>query len=223
MKMFMDDEAELGSDNEDNDHRRKRINSQDDDENEEGLDEDLQDFVVYGEKNEGQDDDALREKFYEDMKNDDRALTSGIFKSVILGQNAKRKRGQVDLDELDELSKRRNQRLEERMGNNDSDEEDDFLACEEARKMQQIKDLQDEDELSDSEIRKQMEENEFFQFKKEMERTGEAKFVRRYVNTDDKEAKEEADLEKCMLDLNQNHNDSKQSMRSLASSNLANL
>jgi hypothetical protein len=53
MKMFMDDEAELGSDNEDNDHRRKRINSQDDDENEEGLDEDLQDFVVYGEKNEG--------------------------------------------------------------------------------------------------------------------------------------------------------------------------
>jgi len=56
-----------------------------------------------------------------------------------------------------------------------------------------------------------------------MERTGEAKFVRRYVNTDDKEAKEEADLEKCMLDLNQNPNDSKHSMRSLASSNLANL
>jgi hypothetical protein len=56
-----------------------------------------------------------------------------------------------------------------------------------------------------------------------MERTGEAKFVRRYVNTDGKEAKEEADLEKCMVDLNQNPNDSKQSMRSITSSNLANL
>lgn len=42
------------------------------------------------------------------MKDDDKVLTSGIFKSVILGQNAKRKRGQVDLDELDELSKRKN-------------------------------------------------------------------------------------------------------------------
>lgn len=64
MKMFMEDEAELGSDNEDNDHRRKRINSQDEDEDEEGLDEDLKDFVVYGEKNEGADEEALREKFY---------------------------------------------------------------------------------------------------------------------------------------------------------------
>jgi hypothetical protein len=48
------------------------------------------------------------------------------------------------------------------MGNQDSDEEDDFLACEEARRQQQIRDLADEDELSDSEIRKQMEENDFF-------------------------------------------------------------
>jgi hypothetical protein len=137
MKMFMDDEAELGSDNEDNDHRRKRIRSGDASENEEGLDADLEDFVVYGDgKNDCSDEDALREKFYEDMKKDDRAMTNGIFKSVILGQNAKRKRGQVDLDEMDELSKRKNQRLEERMGNIDSDEEDDFICAEEARRKQ---------------------------------------------------------------------------------------
>jgi len=45
---FFDDEAELGSDDEDNDHIRKNINKNDADENEDGLDEDLKDFVVQG-------------------------------------------------------------------------------------------------------------------------------------------------------------------------------
>jgi len=34
-------------------------------------------------------------------------MTTGIFKQVILGQNCKRKRGQVDLDDLDDFSKRK--------------------------------------------------------------------------------------------------------------------
>jgi hypothetical protein len=42
-----------------------------------------------------------------------------------------------------------------------------------------------------------------------MERTGEDKFVRRYANTKDKEAKEEEEIEKCMEDLTKKHNDSK--------------
>jgi hypothetical protein len=78
--------------------------------------------------------------------------------------------------------------------------------------------------MSDSEIKKQMEENDFFQFKKEMDRAGEDEFKRRYANDkNDKNAKEEAELEKCMVDLNQN--DSKRPFKSISkeSHNLANL
>ena len=38
MKHFLEDEAELGSDNEENDHLRKHIKGDDSDENEEGHD-----------------------------------------------------------------------------------------------------------------------------------------------------------------------------------------
>lgn len=44
----MEEEAELGSDNEENDERRKEINRNDLEEDEEGMDEDLEGFVVYG-------------------------------------------------------------------------------------------------------------------------------------------------------------------------------
>jgi len=46
IKRFLEDEAELGSDNEDNDHLRKRINKEDQDEKEDGMDTDLEGFVV---------------------------------------------------------------------------------------------------------------------------------------------------------------------------------
>ncbi len=46
---FLDEEAELGSDNEENDDVRKNIDREgDDEENEEGLDDDLGGFVVHG-------------------------------------------------------------------------------------------------------------------------------------------------------------------------------
>jgi len=48
MRKYLEMEAELGSDNEDNDDVAKVINRDgDDEENEEGHDEDLKDFVVY--------------------------------------------------------------------------------------------------------------------------------------------------------------------------------
>jgi len=47
MRAFLEEEAELGSDDEENDDARKRINSDDDEENEDGMDEDLADFVVH--------------------------------------------------------------------------------------------------------------------------------------------------------------------------------
>lgn len=53
MRRFLDMEAELGSDDEENDDMRKRINRDDDDEQDgEDLDEDLEDFVVRGDDQE---------------------------------------------------------------------------------------------------------------------------------------------------------------------------
>jgi len=65
----MEDEAELGSDNEENDDKRKRINAEDSEENEEGYDKDLEDFVVHGQgEAEGSEEEAMRDRFLEDMK-----------------------------------------------------------------------------------------------------------------------------------------------------------
>jgi hypothetical protein len=47
MRKFYDDEAEMGSDNSENDDVRKNIKRDDEEENEDGLDEDLKDFVVH--------------------------------------------------------------------------------------------------------------------------------------------------------------------------------
>jgi hypothetical protein len=47
MNKFFDNEAELGSDDEEKDNMRKYIDKDDIEENEEDLDEDLKDFVVH--------------------------------------------------------------------------------------------------------------------------------------------------------------------------------
>lgn len=46
--MFLDTEADLGSDNEANDDKVKRIDKNDEEENEDGLDSDLEGFVDKG-------------------------------------------------------------------------------------------------------------------------------------------------------------------------------
>lgn len=66
---YLDDEAELGSENEENDHVAHRINRNAAEENEDGLDEDLKDFIAIPADNEeiGQ-DDAVHSKWMEDMR-----------------------------------------------------------------------------------------------------------------------------------------------------------
>jgi hypothetical protein len=68
---FMDEEAELGSDNEENDDRRKVINEEDEDEedDEDEMDDDLDGFVVHGADNEEIEEanEAMHEKHMKDM------------------------------------------------------------------------------------------------------------------------------------------------------------
>lgn len=75
-KKFFDEEAELGSDDEENDDICKKINKEDFEENEEGLDADLEEFVDNGDHELIEDDEQNAfAKFQQDMYNDDRAQT----------------------------------------------------------------------------------------------------------------------------------------------------
>jgi hypothetical protein len=118
MAGFFDEEAELGSDDEDNDDNRKAINKNDLEENEEGLDADLEGFVVKGDEQViGDGDEGMMDKFLHDMEEDDRKRTHAVTMAVLYGQNRKRKRGDVPgLDDapMDDFERRKQERLQER-------------------------------------------------------------------------------------------------------------
>jgi len=65
------------------------------------------------------------QKFIRDREADDKANLAKVFSSVILGNNRKRKRGDIDLDDMDEASKKKLMRREQRLQEDwDSDQED---------------------------------------------------------------------------------------------------
>ena len=120
MRRFLEEEAELGSDNEDNDDVRKKINrdADDDEDDEEGLDDDLVDFVVHegddveiGEENEQMADDFRRRQ----MDLDDREMFNRTVNAVIFGHNKKRKRDEVEGLDVDDNGRRKMRMIEERM------------------------------------------------------------------------------------------------------------
>lgn len=122
-----------------------------------------------------------------------------------MGNNRKRKRGEVELDDEDDFSKRKRERIEARqqaLGSQDEEDGDDFgLAHEEQLKRKQmIADMQEED-MSDDEIKKTLENKDYFMFKKEMAKVGEKNFLKRYANSKSKDKEEDDKLEKCMVDL----------------------
>lgn len=81
MRQFLEMEADLGSDNEENDNAVKRINKNDAEENEEGLDKDLQGFVV--QEQEHGDECEANNKYMLDRLNDDKKQTALVYKSII--------------------------------------------------------------------------------------------------------------------------------------------
>jgi hypothetical protein len=105
-KGFFDEEAELGSDDENKDDARKAINKDDLDENEDGMDSDLDGFVAKGDDIEiGDAEEGALNKFMQDMHEDDKKRTHIAMQAALFGQNRKRKRGQVmgEDDDLDDF------------------------------------------------------------------------------------------------------------------------
>ena len=73
LQAFFDEEAELGSDDEENDDAKRVINRNEAEENEDGLDEDLDGFVVKGDDEVIDDaDEEMHQKFLMDLENDDK-------------------------------------------------------------------------------------------------------------------------------------------------------
>ena len=126
---FFEDEAELGSDDEEHDDANtKAINRQDVEENEEGLDSDLEGFIDHtkdgrGDQAAGGDDqeiedleEAARLKFMQDMHNDDKLRTKLAMEAAIYGRK-KRNRAEAgldDLEDMDEYERRKLERIKER-------------------------------------------------------------------------------------------------------------
>lgn len=66
------------------------------------------------------DDGEMIAKFMDDRIADDQAETAKIYQSIFLGNNRKRKRGDVEYDSQDEAMKKKMKRIEDRL-DNDSD------------------------------------------------------------------------------------------------------
>ena len=142
MRKYLEMEAELGSDNEENDDgAAKHINREgDEEEDEEGQDEDLKDFVVYeGDDQEiGDENVNMYEKYARDIDLQDRLNLQKTMEAVIFGRNnKKRKRDEVEgLDDMDDPQRRRKKLMEERFkllrDNEDMAPEDLLLAAAEA-------------------------------------------------------------------------------------------
>lgn len=205
---FFDEEAELGSDDEDKDDARKAIDRRAADENEDGLDEDLADFVVRGDD---QEVDAptgdMRAKFLADLENDEKARMRQAMEAAIFGKNRKRRRGETDLEDdtntLNDYEKRKQQRLEEREQQLNSQDEQEMekhlLEGGKGRALEhlQMKQLIEEEELSEDEIKQQMEQSRYFAFLRENRRKEQLKSM------EAKEKEMEAELGEFMVDLNQ--------------------
>ena len=56
----------------------------------------------------------MLKKFQEDADKEDLKQLNAVYKTMLLGQNRKRKRGEVDLEDLDEDEIRRLRRFEQR-------------------------------------------------------------------------------------------------------------
>lgn len=93
----------------------------------------------------------------------------------------KRKRAEFDLEQLDDESKRKLRRLEERFqqnGEDDSESEVDLRN----RMQEQRELLADEDEMSDEEKDRQLAQKEHIQIQLKFKELGEEKLLKQYSN-----------------------------------------
>lgn len=115
-------------------------------------------------------------KYQLDLQQDDKNATRRVMEAAIFGRNRKRKRGEIDGglgddSELDDFQKRKQERLQEReqMLNSQDDIEElehHLLEGGKGRALEHLrnKQLMEDEELSDDEIQKQVENSKYYTF-----------------------------------------------------------
>ena len=114
---LIDDEAEVGSDDEEHGDRVKKIRRDDVEEREEGLDSDLEGFIDRDMPADGDEiadpTDGAYLRYQMDVENDERDKTRAAMRAAIFGHDKKRKGWQEDAD-MDDLQRRKMERVRER-------------------------------------------------------------------------------------------------------------
>ena len=196
---FFEDEAELGSDNEANDAAKKEINRQDLEENEEGLDSELEGFIDHTKDGRGDNalhrddqeiedlEEAARLKYIQDMQNDDKIRTKLAMEAAIFGRK-KRNREEAGLDDkmedLDEYERRKLERIKEREQIMNSQEEEEMQqqllegGKQRVLEARRLKELQEEEEMSDDEIRQQIDLTKYYKFIQQKDKKDQIKEIK---------------------------------------------
>lgn len=217
MRRFLEEEAELGSDDEENDDNRKRINRDDEDEYDgDELDEDLDGFVVRGDEDDiNNPTEDMYQRFREEEERRDKEDIARTVQAVLFGNNKKRKRGEVEglEDEmLDEDAKKKKKILLERIRQRNLQDTEMFVnqAMEggeinlDALRQQQLalqakSRLMEEEELSEDEVKRQEVSDEYYRMQKTLlEKNNELK---RFNSTIHKQTKEDEQIEAYIEDI----------------------
>lgn len=132
----------------------------------------------------------MLKKFQEDADKEDLKQLNAVYKTMLLGQNRKRKRGEVDLEDLDEDEIRRLRRFEQRAALLQNTDPEEFIQIKKGT-------IAVEEELSETELQLQKEQNEFYKFRNQVIKVGEEN-LGKYTNIKKSEQQEEEFLGKFM-------------------------
>lgn len=102
----------------------------------------------------------------------------------------------MDIDDVDDVTQRKLKRMEERANMLSDDSEDEVML------EQQQRVLAEEEELSEHEIVQQKELNEFYKFKRELQKLNQDELYSRYTNLKQKQEEEEEEIEMFLSTAN---------------------
>lgn len=141
----------------------------------------------------------MMQKFLRDREADDRAEVAKVYSSIILGNNRKRKRGDIELDDMDELSKKKQKRIEQRLQEDWDDEQNDQMVEIDLKAVRQGEE-ESEDEMSETERQVKEQNNDYFKAQKQvMSLGGEQKLYSRFTDLKLKQRQEEEELMAMMI------------------------
>ena len=141
----------------------------------------------------------MMQKFLRGREADDRAEVAKVYSSIILGNNRKRKRGDIELDDMDELSKKKQKRIEQRLQEDWDDEQNDQMVEIDLKAVRQGEE-ESEDEMSETERQVKEQNNDYFKAQKQvMSLGGEQKLYSRFTDLKLKQRQEEEELMAMMI------------------------